>query len=154
MRQWHLLLCKHGPGTAPDRQPWPATDLPEYQSTRILEYAPLNAEIQWAVADTGQTAENLGTEIATAVTDLKEASDVRQKELNDLGASEELVVGVIDILQRTVEILDRKMAKNPALPRKKIDHMNINNVVSAFSAVVDAASLFSSDTKKHVLLTE
>ena len=64
------------------------------------------------------------------------------------------MVGVIDILQRTVEILDRKMAKNPALPRKKVDHMNINNVVSAISAVVDAASLFSSDTKRHVLLTE
>ena len=64
------------------------------------------------------------------------------------------MVGVIDILQRTVEILDRKMTKNPALPRKKVDHMNINNVVSAISAVVDAASLFSSDTKRHVLLTE
>ena len=64
------------------------------------------------------------------------------------------MVGVIDILQRTVEILDRKMAKNHALPRKKVDHMNINNVVSAISAVVGAASLFRSDTKRHVFLKE
>ena len=43
------------------------------------------------------------------------------------------MVGVIDILQRTVEILDRKMAKNPASPRKKVDHMNINNALMLFN---------------------
>ena len=64
------------------------------------------------------------------------------------------MVGLIDTLQRTVEILDRKMAKNPALPRKNVDHININNVVSAISAVVDSASLFKSDTTRHVLFTE
>jgi chromosome segregation ATPase len=115
------------------------------------EIAALKAEIQKAEADTVKTSEEVSTligEIATAETELKEASDVRKKELNDFAASEEELVGVIDTLQRAIEILEREMAKNPAFLQKKVDLTNINNVVSAISAVVDAASLSSSDTKR------
>ena len=122
------------------------------------EIAALNAEIQKAVADTEKTAQHqsaLIAEIATAQTELKEASDVSKQELNDLGASEEELVGVNDSLHRAIEILEREMAKKPAFLQKKVDVTNINNVVSAISAVVDAASLSTSDTKRfHVLRTE
>merc|ERR1712136_682181 len=59
-----------------------------------------------------------------------------------------------DTLQRAISIIQKEMAKNPAFLQEKIDTQNMNNVVAALTAVVDAASFSSVDKQKLVALVQ
>merc|ERR1712136_526813 len=59
-----------------------------------------------------------------------------------------------DTLQRAISIIQKEMAKNPAFLQKKIDTRNLNNVVAALTAVVDAAAFSSVDKQRLVALVQ
>jgi len=59
-----------------------------------------------------------------------------------------------DTLERAISIIQREMAKNPAFLQKNIDTRNMNNVVSALTAVVDAAAFSSAEKQKLVALVQ
>ena len=84
--------------------------------------------------------------------ELAGARAVREKEAKDKSKSEAELVDVVDTLERAISIIQREMSKNPAFLQKKIDTRNINNVISALTAVIDAAPFPSADKQKSVAL--
>merc|ERR1719191_2680801 len=59
--------------------------------------------------------EELVADIATGEAELKNATLIREKENADFEAGEAELVDSIDVLDRAIAILEREMAKNPAL---------------------------------------
>eukprot|EP00450_Noctiluca_scintillans_P037561 CAMPEP_0194549592 /NCGR_PEP_ID=MMETSP0253-20130528/95285_1 /TAXON_ID=2966 /ORGANISM="Noctiluca scintillans" /LENGTH=308 /DNA_ID=CAMNT_0039397023 /DNA_START=76 /DNA_END=1000 /DNA_ORIENTATION=- len=130
----------------------------------------------------GADVSSLASEIASSDSELAAAKAVREKEAKDFGESEaELVdvvdtlqraisiiqkemaknpaflqelVDVVDTLQRAISIIQKEMAKNPAFLQKRIDTHNMNNVVAALTAVVDAAAFSGVDKQKLVALVQ
>ena len=90
--------------------------------------------------------------IASPCAELAAATAVREKEAKDKSKSEAELVDVVDTLERAISIIQREMSKNPAFLHKKIDTRNINNVISALTAVIDAAPFPSADKQKSVAL--
>ena len=58
--------------------------------------------------------------------------------MTDYNKSEAELVHVMDTLERGVSIIQREMSKNPAFLQDIVTR-NMNNVVTALTAVVDAA---------------
>ena len=79
--------------------------------------------------------------------DLKEAVGIRGKEKEDFLAGEKELMETIDTISRAVAIIEREMAKNPA-SFAQVDRSNPQSLVSALSAIVDAASFSSADHKR------
>merc|ERR1719389_676739 len=88
--------------------------------------------------------ESLASSIATADTELKDATAVRDKENADFLAAEKELVDVLDTLDRAIGILQREMAKNPAA-LAQIDSSSMSNMLQSLSVVVDAAAFPASD---------
>jgi len=119
------------------------------------------ASTQAAIQDDAAKAESAGadvsslaSEIASSDSELTAAKAVRAKEAKDFSKSEAELVDVVDTLQRAISIIEKEMAKNPAFLQKKIDTQNMNNVVAALTAVVDAAAFSSVDKQKLVALVQ
>ena len=93
----------------------------------------------------------LANVIASADAELAAARAVRQREATDCSWSETELVDVVDTLERAISVIQRKMAKN--LPWN-IDTRNMNNVVSALTAVIDAAAFSSAEKQKLVALVQ
>eukprot|EP00450_Noctiluca_scintillans_P002421 CAMPEP_0194482150 /NCGR_PEP_ID=MMETSP0253-20130528/4235_1 /TAXON_ID=2966 /ORGANISM="Noctiluca scintillans" /LENGTH=688 /DNA_ID=CAMNT_0039321673 /DNA_START=47 /DNA_END=2116 /DNA_ORIENTATION=+ len=106
------------------------------------------------VESIGADIASLATGIASSDNELSAATVVRTKEETDYSRSEAELVDVVDTLERAISIIQREMAKNPAFLQKKIDTRNMNNVISALSAVVDAAAFSSADKQKLVALVQ
>ena len=77
--------------------------------------------------------------IAASDVELATVKAVREKEGTDYNKSEAELVHVMDTLERGVSIIHREMSKNPAFLQENIDTRNMNNVMTALIAVVDAA---------------
>jgi predicted nucleic acid-binding Zn-ribbon protein len=104
--------------------------------------------------DASSTAiEELGGAIAKASSELKDATTVRDKETLEFAASEKELVDTVDTLDRTVNILQREMANNPAA-LAQLDTSSMANVVQTLSVVVDAAAFNSIDKKKLLTLVQ
>jgi len=119
------------------------------------------ASTQAAIQDDAAKAESAGadvsslaSEIASSDAELTAAKAVRAKEAKDFSQSEAELVDVVDTLQRAISIIEKEMSKNPAFLQKKIDTQNMNNVVAALTAVVDAAAFSSVDKQKLVALVQ
>ena len=108
------------------------------------------ANVESATADIS----SLASQIASSDSELTAASAVREKEAKDFSKSEAELLDVVDTLQRAISIIQKEMAKNPAFLQKKIDTRNMNNVVGALTAVVDAAAFSSVDKEKLVALVQ
>jgi hypothetical protein len=91
--------------------------------------------------------ESLASSIAKDQSDLKEAVGIRGKEKEDFLAGEKELMETIDTISRAVAIIEREMAKNPA-SFAQVDRSNPQSLVSALSAIVDAASFSSADHKR------
>merc|ERR1719326_2613529 len=115
----------------------------------------LEATIEKATADieAGETKiEELAAAIATAEGELKNATLIRDKENGDFLAAEAELVDSIDVLDRAIAILEREMAKHPAL--MQVDTTNVQRLIQSVSAVIDAAGFAGSDRKKLVALVQ
>eukprot|EP00429_Kryptoperidinium_foliaceum_P085072 CAMPEP_0176201012 /NCGR_PEP_ID=MMETSP0121_2-20121125/9350_1 /TAXON_ID=160619 /ORGANISM="Kryptoperidinium foliaceum, Strain CCMP 1326" /LENGTH=733 /DNA_ID=CAMNT_0017539883 /DNA_START=85 /DNA_END=2283 /DNA_ORIENTATION=- len=113
--------------------------------------AKLEAKISEYASDssvaTGKV-EELGGAIAESEGELKDAALVREKEASDFAASEKELVETIDALGRAITMLEREMSKNPAA-LTQLQVGGAKGAIQALSALVDAASLSSSD-KGHL----
>ena len=97
---------------------------------------------------------SLATGIAASDAELAGATAVREKEAKDSSKSEAELVDVVDTLERAISIIQREMSKNLAFLQKKIDTRNINNVISALAAVIDAAPFPSANMQKLLALVQ
>merc|ERR1719281_1283164 len=93
--------------------------------------------------------EELVADIATGEAELKNATLIREKEKADFDAGEAELVDSIDVLDRAIAILEREMAKNPALIQ--IDATNVKVLMQSMTAVINAAASFSSMDQKKLL---
>merc|ERR1719158_981681 len=93
--------------------------------------------------------DELVADIATGDAELKDATLIREKEKADFDAGEAELMDSIDVLDRAIAILEREMAKNPALVQ--IDTTNVKVLVHSMSAVINAAASFSSMDQKKLL---
>merc|ERR1719183_2762649 len=93
--------------------------------------------------------EELVADIATGEAELKNATLIRETEKADFDAGEAELVDSIDVLDRAIAILEREMAKNPALVQ--VDTTNVKVLVNSMTAVISAAASFSSMDKKKLL---
>ena len=125
--------------------------------TLTASIASTNAAIEnYAARAESATADisSLASQIASADSELTAARGVREKEAKDFSKSESELLDVVDTLQRAISIIQKKKAKNPAFLQKNIDTRNLNNVVAALTAVVDAAAFSSVDKQKLVALVQ
>jgi hypothetical protein len=97
--------------------------------------------------------EELASTIAKDESELKDATLIREKEAVEFAANEADLVETIDTLSRAIGILEKEMSKNPAA-FAQIDTSNINNMVTALRAVVDAASFKANDKQKLLALVQ
>merc|ERR1740129_1917749 len=124
--------------------------------TATKSKAQLQAKIQELTSDiqaADSAIDGLASAIATAGSEVKDATLVRGKESADFAASEKELVESIDAISRAISILDKEMAKNPAA-FAQIDSKNMNGALQAFRAILDAAALSSSDQQKLTALVQ
>jgi hypothetical protein len=109
----------------------------------------LTATIAKASSDIEAAAskiEELAGAIAAAEGELKDATAIREKEHEEFVAAEHELVDAVDTLDRAISIIEREMAKNPALVQ--VDVSNIKKLEQGLSTVLDAAAFGLSDKKK------
>ena len=82
------------------------------------------------------------------------ARGVREKEAKVFNKFEAELLDIVDTLPRAIAIIRTEVAKNAAFLQKKIDTRNLNNVVAALTAVVDAGAFSSVDKQKLVALLQ
>merc|ERR1719183_2061076 len=116
----------------------------------MAEIADLTASIEALTSE----IEDLSAKIATDESELKDATLIREKEHGEFLANEADLVETIDTLTRAIGILSKEMAKNPAAFAQLQSSSNIQNVVQAMSAVVDAAGFSGHDKQKLMSLVQ
>jgi len=112
----------------------------------------LEATIAKATDDSSSSAskvEDLAASISGDESELREATTVREKEAADFAASEAELVDSIDTLGRAITIIEREMAKNPAL-LQQANSGDLGALLKSLSAVVDAAA-FTVQDKQHLV---
>merc|ERR1719316_58241 len=97
--------------------------------------------------------EDLSGAISADEKELKEATAVREKEAATFAASEKELMDAIDTLDRAVGILEKEMAKSPAV-LAQVDTKNLDSVLKGLSAVINAASFSSKDQQKLTALVQ
>lgn len=124
--------------------------------TGTKEQAELEATIAKKTSDIEAATskiETLAGSLTASESELKDATAVREKEAADFAASEAELLETIDMLSRAIVILSREMAKNPA-SLAQVNTMNIDGMVKALGAVIDAAAFSSSDKQKLTALLQ
>merc|ERR1719335_1530672 len=96
--------------------------------------------------------EDLAASIASDESDLKDATVVREKEKAEFVAAEGELMETVDALDRAIGILEREMAKNPAL--MQVDTSNFKTLLRSLSTVIDAAAIMGKDKKKILALVQ
>merc|ERR1719421_1274977 len=123
--------------------------------TLYAEKEKLEAAIAKATAcieESGTTIEELAASIATAQASLQNATLIRDKEKADFLAAEAELLDTVDTLERAIAIIQREMAKNPAL--MQVDTTSLQHLIQSMSAVIEAAALKGSDQKKLMGLVQ
>merc|ERR1740129_809874 len=119
------------------------------QAQLVAKIQQLTSDIQAA----GSKIDGLASDIASAESELKDATAIRGKESADFSTSETELVESIDTLSRAIGILEKEMMKNPAA-FAQMNPKNIEGALQAFSAILDAAALSGSDQKKLTALVQ
>merc|ERR1719310_1452925 len=115
----------------------------------------LEATIQKCEADISAATskiEDLAASIASDESDLKDATLVREKEEAQFRAAEKELMDTVDALGRAIGILEREMAKNPAL--MQVDASNFQALIQSLSTVIDAAGIMGQSKKKILALVQ
>merc|ERR1719359_1855547 len=116
----------------------------------------LEATIAKSTDDAGASAskvEDLAAAITADGTELKEATAVREKEAADFAASEAELVDSVSTLGRAINIIEREMAKNPALVQQ-VQSGDMGKLLKSLSTVIDAAAFSISDREHLVALVQ
>merc|ERR1719482_658407 len=116
----------------------------------------LEATIAKSTDDAGASAskiEDLAAAITADGTELKEATTVREKEAADFAASEAELVDSVGTLGRAINIIEREMAKNPALVQQ-VESGDMGKLLKSLSTVIDAAAFSISDREHLVALVQ
>jgi hypothetical protein len=111
------------------------------------------ANLAASIAASSSEIDSLAAKIAADESELKDATLIREKEAGEFAANEADLMETIDTLGRAISILEKEMSKNPAA-FAQIDTSNIQSVVKALSAVVDAASFTGNDKQKLMALVQ
>jgi hypothetical protein len=98
--------------------------------------------------------EELAGSISQDSADLKSATEIRTKENAEFTASEAELVEAVDMLDRAINILEKKLRGSAALVQAKYNTKDMRSLVSALNAVVDAASLSVHDKQKLLSLAQ
>jgi len=117
--------------------------------------AELEATIEKCAGDISASAskiEDLAAAIASDGGDLKNATVIREKEKADFLAAEKELVDTIDTIDRAISILEREMAKNPAL--MQVDTSSFKALLQSLGVVIDAAALSTNDKNKLVAFVQ
>merc|ERR1719408_416019 len=112
----------------------------------------LEATIAKTTDDASSSAskiEDLAAAISADSSELKDATTVREREAADFAASEAELVDSVDTLGRAITIIEREMAKNPAL-LQQAQSGDLAALLKSLTTVVDAAS-FSVQDQKHLV---
>jgi len=104
------------------------------------------------IAASTSKIEELAAQISGDESDLKDATLIREKEKAEFVVAEGELVDSVDTLDRAISILEREMAKNPAL--MQVDTSNFQSLMQSLSTVIDAAALESQDKKKLLALVQ
>jgi chromosome segregation ATPase len=116
----------------------------------------LNAQIGELTSDLEvgtSKIEQLSTAISTNEAELSDATSVRNKEHADFAAAEKELVETVDTLDRAVSIISTEMSKNAAA-LTQIDTSNMNSLLSALGAVVEAAGFTTNDKQRLTALVQ
>mmetsp|Transcript_82130 Transcript_82130/g.171944 ORF Transcript_82130/g.171944 Transcript_82130/m.171944 type:complete len:705 (-) Transcript_82130:97-2211(-) len=119
--------------------------------TASKQVAKLDAQIAQLTSNSAVATDKIAdlvAAIAQAESELKNATLIREKEEADFKASDAELVDVIETLERATGILEKEMAKNPAMLAQIASKGGFSNMISALSDVLDAASFSSADQKK------
>jgi hypothetical protein len=111
------------------------------------------AQLSATIASTTDEIADLSEKIAADESELKDATLIREKEAGEFATNEADLVETVDTLSRAISILEREMAKNPAA-FAQLSSSNIQNVVTAMEAVVDAAAFSGHEKKKLMALVQ
>jgi len=106
----------------------------------------LTAAIEKAVADTAVTEEKISdfaSEVSEAEASLKSATGIRAKENADFAAAEKELMATISTIERATSIVEKEMNGGASLAQTQVS--NMDDVVQALSAMVDAQALNSAD---------
>lgn len=117
----------------------------------------LDSTIGKAVSDISAAStkiEELAGSISQDNADLKSATEIRAKESAEFTASEGELVEAIDMLDRAINILEKKLRGSAALVQAHYNTKDMKSILSALNAVVDAASLSLHDKNKLLSLAQ
>lgn len=98
--------------------------------------------------------EELAASISQDEADLKAATQIRAKESAEFGANEAELVEAVDMLDRAINILQKRLKGSASLVQAKYDTKDMKSVLSALNSVVDAASLSLHDKEKLMSLAQ
>jgi len=98
--------------------------------------------------------EELADSISQDERDLSAASSIRAKELAEFKGNEAELVEAVDMLDRAINIIEKKMKGSAALMQTQFNTKDIKSTLAALSAVVDAASLSLHDKNKLLALAQ
>jgi chromosome segregation ATPase len=90
--------------------------------------------------------------IATATKELKDATEIREKEADEFAKDEAELMDTIDTLSRASAIISKEMKKNPAFAQ--VDTTNFKALMQALSAIVDASSFSAAGKQKLMALVQ
>jgi len=97
--------------------------------------------------------EDLAAAIAADDAELKNATGIRKKENAEFTKNEAELMDCLDTLERTISILSKEMAKNPAA-LAQIDTSSTERLVQTLGAVIDAAGFAGADKTRLVTLIQ
>jgi len=132
------------------------TDLGFDIETGLASKEEITATIVKMTANIEATSTKITTvasSISTDDADLQAAEGVRAKEEATFKASEAELLDSIEVLTRAFNILQREMAKNPAV-LMQVDTSNVEKMLKSLTAVIDAAAFPSGDQSKLVALVQ
>merc|ERR1719225_1779341 len=116
----------------------------------------LEATISKATSDIEASSgviEDLAGKIATAESELRDATLIREKEASEFSAAEGELSEAINQLERAIGIIEKEMAKNPAA-FMQLDTSSVQGIIDGLSTIVDAAGFNSADKQKLVAFVQ
>jgi hypothetical protein len=133
-----------------------AKDLGYEIKTAKADIEDLTATIGKATSDISASSskiEELSSDTQKNTADLKAATSVRTAEEKEYVAAESELTEAIDTLDRAINILERKL-RGSALVQSTVNAYDVDDLVRAINAVVDAASMSVRDKKQLIALAQ
>merc|ERR1719199_46529 len=117
----------------------------------------LEATIGEATSDiqvAGSKIEELAADISSATAELEKATAIRGKEHEEFVAAETELAAGVGTLGRAIGILEKEMAKNPAMLAQVQASTSLAGMLQSLGAVVDAAAFSTNDRQKLLALVQ